>query len=386
MQKPNKNTMPARDAKPQEDSQRIAKYLARAGVASRRDAEKLIEDGRIKVNGKTLDTPAFKVTSQDKVLFDDKPVGEKQPAKMWRYHKPKGLVTSHKDEKGRLTVFDTLPKELGRVISVGRLDLNSEGLLLLTNDGELARQLEHPKTGFSRRYRARAYGRVTQEQLDTLQEGIKIDGILTGPIEAMLDSQKGDNCWISVTIREGKNREVRRAMEHLGLRVNRLIRVSYGPFMLDTLEAGETAEIKLKELQTKLGHLADFPNAVPEPRGKSRQSKSDDKSENRPQGRGRFAKAAPKKTGKPIAGGKTSGGKTSGGRRAAGMKAPPKSGKYAPRTHKPAESKEERGARASRAKPTSAKPNRANTSRPSTGKPRSSQPKPSRPSRSGPRR
>jgi len=279
-------------------------------VASRRDAEKLIEAGRIKVNGKTLDTPAFKVTDKDKVLFDDKPVAVKQPARLWRYHKPTGLVTSHKDEKGRLTVFDSLPKDMGRVISVGRLDLNSEGLLLLTNDGELARKLEHPKTGFSRRYRARAYGRVTQDQLDTLQDGIKIDGIMTGPIEAMLDSQKGDNCWVSVTIREGKNREVRRAMEHLGLRVNRLIRVSYGPFMLDTLEAGDTQEIKLKELQTKLGHLVDFPDAVPEPRGgqkpKTNTQPKPGKTTNAkpaPKGRGRFAKAAPK------------------------------SGKYAPRTH-----------------------------------------------------
>jgi len=226
MQKTNKDTASHKDKASDESAQRIAKYLARAGVASRRDAEKLILEGRIKVNGKTLDTPAFKVTDKDKVLFDDKPVAAKQPARLWRYHKPTGLVTSHRDEKGRETVFDTLPKELGRVISIGRLDLNSEGLLLLTNDGELARKLEHPKTGFSRRYRARAYGRVTQDQLDTLQDGIKIDGIMTGPIEAMLDSQKGDNCWVSVTIREGKNREVRRAMEHLGLRVNRLIRLT----------------------------------------------------------------------------------------------------------------------------------------------------------------
>lgn len=332
-------------------SERIAKYLARAGVASRRDAEKLIEAGRIKVDGNILDTPAFKVTGTETILFDDNPVAGKQPARLWRYHKPTGLVTSHKDEKGRLTVFASLSKDLGRVISVGRLDLNSEGLLLLTNDGELARKLEHPKTGFSRRYRARAYGRVTQAQLDTLQDGIKIEGIMTGPIEATLDSQKGDNCWISVTIREGKNREVRRAMEHLGLRVNRLIRVSYGPFMLAELEAGETQEIKLKELQTKLGHLADFPDAVPEaknrqggPRGQTHKPASDDKP--MPQGRGRFAKAAPKKSSaKPFnpktasgkAGAKPAGPKPAGpkpaGRRATGLKAPPKSGKYSPRTH-----------------------------------------------------
>ncbi|MEP1230574.1 MAG: pseudouridine synthase [Litorimonas sp.] len=311
MQKHEKHNVPARNgakSAPLDGQERIAKYLARAGVASRRDAEKLIEAGRIKVNGKTLDTPAFKVSAKDKILFDDKSVGAKQPARLWRYHKPKGLVTSHKDEKGRLTVFDTLPKEMGRVISVGRLDLNSEGLLLLTNDGELARKLEHPKTGFSRRYRARAYGRVTQDELDTLHDGIKIDGIQTGPIEAMLDSQNGDNCWVSVTIREGKNREVRRAMEHLGLRVNRLIRVSYGPFMLDTLEAGETQDVKLKELQTKLGHLADFPDAAPvqQLRGRPKPKAKTDKpnaAKPAPKGRGRFAKTAPK------------------------------SGKYAPRTH-----------------------------------------------------
>ncbi len=347
----------SKDSAANAPTERIAKYLARAGIASRRDAEKLIEAGRIRVNGKVLDTPAFKVSGRDKILFDDKLVAGKPPARMWRYHKPTGLVTSHKDEKGRLTVFDSLPKELGRVISVGRLDLNSEGLLLLTNDGELARKLEHPKTGFSRRYRARAYGRITQDALDTLQDGIKIDGIMTGPIEAILDSQKGDNCWVSVTIREGKNREVRRAMEHLGLRVNRLIRVSYGPFMLDTLEAGGTQEIKLKELQTKLGHLADFPDALPEPRGKPARDKSshdkDNTSAPAPQGRGRFAKAAPKKSGKP----------SSGGRRATGTKAAPKSGKYAPRTH-----------------------NKSSANKPRPNKTSAGKPRPSGPTRSGPRR
>jgi len=317
MQKPKKsNQAPASDG-----SERIAKYLARAGVASRRESEKLIEAGRIKVNGKTLTTPAFKVTDKDKILFDDKPVGGKPPARLWRYHKPTGLVTSHKDEKGRETVFDNLPEALGRVISVGRLDLNSEGLLLLTNDGELARKLEHPKTGFSRRYRARAYGRVTQDRLDTLQDGIKIDGIMTGPIEAVLDSQKGDNVWVSVTIREGKNREVRRAMEHLDLRVNRLIRVSYGPFMLDTLEAGETQEVKLKELQTKLGHLMEFPDAAPETRTGGRKQNTA-KPNRKPTGRGKAA--APAKTGAKAA--------PKGRGRFA--KSPPKSGKYAPRTHK----------------------------------------------------
>lgn len=285
---------------------RIAKYLARAGIASRRDSEKLVAEGRIKVNGKIIDTPATKVGPNDKVEFDNKPVGKKELTRLWRYYKPDGLVTSHKDEKGRQTVFDVLPKELGRVISVGRLDITSEGLLLLTNDGELARHLEHPSTGLSRRYRTRAYGRVTQAELDTLKNGIKIDGIKTGPIEAVLDSASGDNCWITVTLREGKNREVRRAMEHLGLVVNRLIRVSYGPFMLGDVPKGKVEEVKYKVLQTQLGHLMDFPEP-PEKKQKGPkrgshasakrfQKTPEDKAPGNktkagPQGRGKFAKS-----------------------------------------------------------------------------------------------
>jgi 23S rRNA pseudouridine2605 synthase len=280
--------------------ERIAKYLARAGIASRRDSEKLVSEGRIKVNGKTIDTPATKVGPKDKVEFDGKPVAKKELTRLWRYYKPDGLVTSHKDEKGRETVFDVLPKDLGRVISVGRLDITSEGLLLLTNDGELARHLEHPSTGLSRRYRTRAYGRVTQEKLDTLKDGIMIDGIKTGPIEAVLDSASGDNCWITVTLREGKNREVRRAMEHLGLTVNRLIRVSYGPFMLGDVPKGKVEEVKYKVLQTQLGHLMDFPDP-PEKKQKGPkrgshgsakrfQKTTENKPQLAPQGRGKFAK------------------------------------------------------------------------------------------------
>ena len=300
--------------------ERIAKVLARAGVASRRDAEKLIEAGRIKVNGKVLDTPATKVTSKDKILFDDKPIADKEPPRMWRYHKPDGLVTSHRDEKGRPTVFASLPKSLGRVISVGRLDITSEGLLLLTNDGELARALEHPSTGFSRRYRVRAYGRITQAQLDTLMDGIMIEGKKTGPIEATLESTKGDNHWIAVTIREGKNREVRRALQEVGLHVNRLIRVSFGPFMLSDLPKGETAEIKNKELSTKLGHLVDIPEGTEKPtRAPKRGShasakrftkKPDGPKKAAPQGRGKFAKVKPKS--KKYAPRNHSGSKTSG--------------------------------------------------------------------------
>jgi len=295
--------------------ERIAKYLARAGVASRRDSEKLVAAGRIKVNGKTIDTPATKVGSTDKVEFDGKPVARKELTRLWRYYKPDGLVTSHKDEKNRQTVFDVLPKDMGRVISVGRLDITSEGLLLLTNDGELARHLEHPSTGLSRRYRTRAYGKITQTELDTLKNGIKIDGIMTGPIEAVLDSASGDNCWITVTLREGKNREVRRAMEHLGLKVNRLIRVSYGPFMLGDIPKGKVEEVKYKVLQTQLGHLMDFPEPV-ERKGKGPkrgsygsakrfQNKPQDKTKSAPQGRGKFSK--PKRKPKAGAAGKPGG-------------------------------------------------------------------------------
>lgn len=240
------------------EGERIAKFLSRAGIASRRDAEKMIEAGRIAVNGRILKTPAFKVTSKDKITFDGKPV-RKEPPRLWRYHKPTGLLTTHKDPQGRPTVFENLPKELPRVISVGRLDMNSEGLLLLTNDGELARALELPATGFTRRYRARAYGRIDQQALDALQNGIDIDGIPTGPIEATLERQQRDNAWISVAIKEGKNREVRRALEAVGLRVNRLIRLSYGPFQLLTMERGRVEEVKRRVLRDQLGHLMDFP-------------------------------------------------------------------------------------------------------------------------------
>ncbi|GLQ21936.1 pseudouridine synthase [Algimonas porphyrae] len=245
--------------KPADDSERIAKRLSRAGVASRREAERMIEAGRVSVNGKRLDTPAFTVTAKDDIEVDGKPLAAKEPPRLWRYHKPPGLVTSHSDERGRKTVFDALPEHLPRVISIGRLDLTSEGLLLLTNDGELARQLELPSTGWSRRYRARAYGKTTQEKLDTLKDGIEIDGRQTGPIEATLESEKGDNVWVEVMIREGKNREVRRALETLDLKVNRLIRTSYGPFQLLTLQRGAVDEIGRKQLRDQVGHLIEIP-------------------------------------------------------------------------------------------------------------------------------
>ncbi len=215
----------------------------------------MILAGRVSVNGQRLETPAFLVSDKDTILVDGKPVADKQAVRVWRYHKPSGLLTTHNDPGGRETVFDNLPKDLPRVISVGRLDMTSEGLLLLTNDGELARQLELPSTGWARRYRARAYGKTSQERLDRLKDGIVIDGQRTGPIEAVLDKQKGDNAWISVMIREGKNREIRRALETLDLRVNRLIRLSYGPFQLGDLTRGQVEEVKNRILRDQVGHL-----------------------------------------------------------------------------------------------------------------------------------
>jgi 23S rRNA pseudouridine2605 synthase len=230
----------------------VAKFLARAGVCSRRDAERLIADGRVKLNGKVLDTPAVKVTAKDKVSVDGRPIGAAEPTRMWRFHKPSGLVTTHRDPAGRATVFEHLPKDMPRVISVGRLDLTSEGLLLLTNDGELARRLELPSNGWLRRYRARAFGRVEQEELDQLKNGITVEGVRYGPIDAKLE-RAAANSWITLSLSEGKNREVRRVLEALGLKVNRLIRISYGPFQLGTLAPGAVEEIPRKVLKDQLG-------------------------------------------------------------------------------------------------------------------------------------
>jgi 23S rRNA pseudouridine2605 synthase len=236
--------------------ERIAKRIARSGLCSRRDAERLIAEGRVLLNGKTLDSPAVNVTGEDRIIVDGKSLPEAEPVRLWRYYKPKGRVTTHNDPEGRPTVFQSLPPELPRVISVGRLDFNTEGLLLLTNDGELARHLEAPSTGWLRRYRVRVNGQVEQKALDALSNGIELEGIRYGPIEATLDRKQGANCWLTLGLREGKNREVRKIMTHLGLTVTRLIRLSFGPFALGELEPGAIAEVKRRVLADQLGDAA----------------------------------------------------------------------------------------------------------------------------------
>jgi 23S rRNA pseudouridine2605 synthase len=243
------------------EGERVAKAMARAGVCSRRDAEKLIAEGRVAVNGVTLDQPGVKVGPKDRITLDGQPVAAPEAARLWRYHKPTGLVTTHRDPGGRDTVFEHLPEDLPRVISVGRLDLTSEGLLLLTNDGALARALELPSTAWVRKYRVRAFGRVTQEDLLKLADGIVVDGVSYGPIEAILERAETANAWISVSLREGKNREVRRVLEAVGLKVNRLIRVSYGPFQLGKLPSGAVEEVAPRALKEMLGKL--LPAAPP---------------------------------------------------------------------------------------------------------------------------
>lgn len=235
------------------DGERIAKRLARAGIASRREAERMIEAGRVTVNGRRIDSPALNVTDADMITVNGKPVGEADAMRLWRYHKPSGLVTSERDEKGRATVFERLPPEMPRVMSVGRLDLNSEGLLLLTNDGELKRKLELPSTGWLRKYRVRVHGVPAEAAIARLKSGITVDGERFQPMDVSLDRQQGANAWLTIGLREGKNREIRRAMEAVGVVVNRLIRVSYGPFQLGDLARGGVEEIKGRVLRDQLG-------------------------------------------------------------------------------------------------------------------------------------
>jgi 23S rRNA pseudouridine2605 synthase len=236
-----------------QEPERIAKVMARAGVASRRDSEAMIAEGRVSVNGKVLESPALDIGPDDVVLVDGAPLPERERTRLWLYHKPRGLVTTNHDPEGRPTVFDALPEDLPRVLSIGRLDINTEGLLLLTNDGGLARMLELPETGWLRRYRVRAFGSITQDRLDTLRDGVTIEGVNYGPVVARFEREQGSNTWLVVDLREGKNREVKTVLEHLGLVVNRLIRVSFGPFQLGDLPEGEADEVRSRVIRDQLG-------------------------------------------------------------------------------------------------------------------------------------
>ncbi len=234
-------------------SERLAKFMARSGVCSRRQAEIYIQQQRVTVNGEVVDTPAFNVNGDEKILFDGEKLPQLETTRLWLYHKPAGLVTTHKDERDRPTVFDNLPAGLPRVISVGRLDLNSEGLLLLTNNGDLSRKLESPQNGWMRRYKVRVHGIVNVKKLEGLSKGCVVDGVIYAPIMAEVESAQGTNSWLIVTLSEGKNREIRRVMKSIGLEVTRLIRLSYGPFQLGSLRRGEVKEVSAKVLHEQLG-------------------------------------------------------------------------------------------------------------------------------------
>lgn len=294
--------------------ERIAKRIARAGICSRREAEQRIQEGRVSVNGEVISSPALNVTAQDKIMVDGKRLPQADISRLWRYHKPRGLIVSAKDEKGRETIFDKLPETLPRVISVGRLDYDSEGLLLLTNDGALARHLELPSTGWSRRYKVRVQGRVNEETLESLKNGITIDGVRYGEIEASLETQMTSNAWVLIAITEGKNREVRRIMEHLGHPVSRLIRLSYGPFQLGRLDKGQIEEVKQAVLIEQLGGAdsksakagidSPPPRHAKKPQRKSGASKSAAKNQRKPvlklaKGGAGKGKKAPGGRGKP---------------------------------------------------------------------------------------
>ena len=233
--------------------QRLAKYMARTGVCSRRQAEEYILQKRVTVNGEIISTPAFNVEGNEVILLDGEKLPETETTKLFLFYKPVGVVTTHKDEKGRQTVFDILPDTLPRLVSVGRLDLNSEGLLLLTNNGELSRELELPKNAWSRRYRVRVHGKIDEAKLKSLENGVVVDGISYGKVSVTIDQQIGTNAWLTVTLSEGKNREIRKLMKFVGLEVARLIRVSYGPFQLGNLKKGEIKQVPQKVLKEQLG-------------------------------------------------------------------------------------------------------------------------------------
>ena len=234
---------------------RIAKILSRRGICSRREAEKLILKGKVRVNGTLISSPALNLQETDLITVNGKTVGQEQQTRLWRYHKPLDLVTSTKDEKGRITVFEALPDDMPKVMSIGRLDINSEGLLLLTNDGQLKRNLELPSTGWVRKYRVRVRGRPTEEAVNPLKSGIKVGREHFKPMDINIDKQQGANAWLSIGIREGKNREIRRALEYVGFSVNRLIRIGYGPFRLLDLKPGEVVEIKRQVIKDQIGKL-----------------------------------------------------------------------------------------------------------------------------------
>lgn len=234
-------------------AERLAKFMSHSGVCSRREAEEYIKQGRVTVNGEVVSTPAFNVEGTEKILFDGEKLPQKDKTRLWLYHKPSGLITTHKDEQGRETVFNHLPIGMPRVISVGRLDLNSEGLLLLTNNGELSRELELPQNAWSRRYRVRVHGKVDKQKLESLAKGVEVEDVAYGKVIAVIDSQNGSNAWLTVTLNEGKNREIRKLMKFIGLEVARLIRVSYGPFQLGSLRKGEVREVPQKVLKEQLG-------------------------------------------------------------------------------------------------------------------------------------
>ncbi len=280
---------PPRPPREKKSGERIAKVVSRAGLASRRDAEEWIVQGRVTVNGRVINSPALDVTANDVITVDGKPLPPRERTRLFMFHKPRGLMTTHADPEGRPTVFDNLPEGLPRLISIGRLDFNTEGLLLLTNDGGLARVLELPDTGWLRRYRVRAHGEVTQGQLDELKKGVEVDGVKYGPIDATLERDQGANVWLVFAIREGKNREVRNVLAHLGLEVNRLIRISYGPFQLGELAEGQVEEVKTRVLREQLGDKvaalagADFTRPMHgEPQAKSDEEETDAPREKKP--------------------------------------------------------------------------------------------------------
>lgn len=292
---------PAKTLEVERAPERIAKVIARAGICSRREAEKLITEGRVTLNGRVLDTPALTVGPDDIVTVDGAPLPAREHVRLWLYHKPRGLITTTNDPEGRPTIFEKLPDDMPRVVTVGRLDLNSEGLLLLTNDGALARRLELPETAWRRRYRVRVHGSVHAGELDTLKNGIEIENVAYGPIDAVVEREVGHNSWLSVTLREGKNREIRRVMEHLGYPVARLIRVAFGPFQLGQLPPGEVREVKGKVLRDQLGSLGRGLDLPPRgaPTGEQRTTGQEAKTPRQTAPTGPARKGRPEKTPTP---------------------------------------------------------------------------------------